>query len=321
MNHAAELSYTPDAASSGPAQPEPIPTHPHMTTAPQPITLTIPAAIVALPDLTLVERAILALLADDPAAGNGKLARQTWLTHRGVEALTRRLRKQGHLQPTKVGGGRHLLVTAVALTKCGEPQSATPCPPRVGLSSDAYTEFDDLFRTPGLIVAGARHIIPGPAVAASEVPLSRFLAVLTVTAEGCSRRGRWGSARKLYEGCISRLTTEDGVKPEDRDKQLARLQRAANRCYVLEHLIPEGSKLPVAEVQKLVSILNRAALAQVLEFRQRIESGADLLDLTQEILALAAPVEAVPAQPTPPASSPLVAPVSGPDAEPTDDLD
>lgn len=490
MNHAAELSYTPNAASSGPAQPEPIPTHPPMTTAPQPITLTIPAAsqqerleiletivekgidtvfeigaaleeirdhklfrpqfstfgqylekrwnwtrarcyqligatqvrdnlsthVDNIAQLTEPHCRVLAKLTDEEQVTAWKEATsaepdgQVRLAH--LKDAAAKLRppappmtlKQApatavvvveaaedtddHALPAQsleepAGGQpgsppatapatiaadgfdldaewtvveetltslfrrcpkcrwpmlwkklnayseRHSerIVTAVSHTKCGEPRSAQARPPRVmiaGQSCDSHPACDDphltLIRLPSLLIAGAKYPIPQAEVAVGAVPLARYLRDYAMLAEDWSRADCWGSARKLYERCIERLTNEEGVNPEYRDKQLPKLQHAANRCYVLEHLIPEGSTLPDTEVQKLVSILNRAALPQVLEFRQRIESGADLLDLTQEILALAAPVEAVPAQPTPPASSPPVTSVSGPDAEPTDHL-
>jgi DNA-binding Lrp family transcriptional regulator len=56
------------------------------------LTITIPAEIVCLPDLTLAERVALAHLGNFPACSNGRLARLLGFSTRGIESMLRRLR-------------------------------------------------------------------------------------------------------------------------------------------------------------------------------------------------------------------------------------
>jgi len=278
-----------------PAQPVSIPTHLNMKPAPQPVTITIPAVIVDLPDLTLPERVILSVLLDDPCAGNGKLARRAWLTRRGVEALTRRLRKQGHLQLFRLDGARRLVVTAAAHTKCAEVRETKP-----------HTSCGDPSARSALL---ARPKF-SPATEAWLRSLPRFLEIHERAVEHHVRHRQWQVVRMGLELCINRVTNEPGLDPEVRNSTLARLQRRLDLNFGLEHILPLLGDVSEPVFRLLRAKLDTVSDSRLAELRRGIESGASLLGPAREILALPAPVETVPTQPTPPASSLPVAPAS-----------
>ena len=297
--------------SINPAKPDSTSTPSHMKPMPQPFTFTILGEIEALPGLTLVERVILSQLAKYPRSGNAKLEKMTRLSNRGVESLLRRLRKQGYLKRVSVEGSRHLMVQGVAAahTKCGEADTT-----KSHISCG--------------VMAGTAAAAPITAVAVREAPLDDFLWLATKMAETCWRTRGWGFARNHYERCVERVTTEEGLDPEYRANLLADLQHSANYLFTLEHLIPAKPKMPVHEVERLMSMLDRAPRAKLLEFRRRVESGAALLGPVQEVLELAQAGETVPSQPTGQAStqapSQPVAPdpdSDDPDDTESDDLD
>ena len=290
--------------SINPAKPDSTSTPSHMKPMPQPFTFTILGEIEALPGLTLVERVILSQLAKYPRSGNAKLEKMTRLSNRGVESLLRRLRKQGYLKRVSVDGSRHLMVQGVAAahTKCGEADTT-----KSHISCG--------------VMAGTAAAAPITAVAVREAPLDDFLWLATKMAENCWRTGGWGFARNHYERCVERVTTEEGLDPEHRAILLGDLRHSANYLFTLEHLIPAKPKMPVHEVERLMSILDRAPRAKLLEFRQRVESGAALLGPVQEVLALAQAGQAVPTQPTGQASPPPPCQPVAPDSDDHDDTD
>lgn len=281
----------------------------------QSVTFTIPAFIVALPDLTLLERLILSHLAEHPTACNGKLARLTWLTHRGVEALTRRLRQQGHLQLIKVDGVRHLVVAAAEAThtqcervvkarfhsSCGDPTSASV------------------------------QVVPrkvSPAVVAWMNSIAHFLQLRTSVAADWVQRRDFAYARSVLETCIQRVTNEAGLEPEFKISTLAGLQRRANLAFAMEQLVPLLGDISEAEFLSFQATMDTVPGSRLAEFRRRVEAGTVLLAPALEVLALAVaqPGEMVPTQPTGQASPPTpcqpVAPDSDPDdTDSSDDLD
>ena len=92
------------------------------------VTIVIPAAIAALPDLSLAERVALAHIADHSACSNGDLARLLGISVRGVEQMVRRFRARGLIQQTGNGHARvfRLLFPVEHHSKCEEHQGAKP---------------------------------------------------------------------------------------------------------------------------------------------------------------------------------------------------
>src|SRR5206468_2638270 len=90
------------------------------------VTATIPAAIAALPDLNLLEKATLAYIANFPACSNAKLAKLTGLSERGVESMLARLRKDGLLRKSGEGKARRhdLTFAVVDHVECGNTNAA-----------------------------------------------------------------------------------------------------------------------------------------------------------------------------------------------------
>jgi hypothetical protein len=89
------------------------------------LTITIPAEIVCLPDLTIAERVALAHIHNFPACSNGRLACLLGLSERGIESLLRRLRERRLIQPIGRGRARsHRLMFLVERhTECVEVES------------------------------------------------------------------------------------------------------------------------------------------------------------------------------------------------------
>lgn len=89
------------------------------------IEIKIPAVIAALPGLSLVERIVLDHIDRFPGCSNGRLAKLTGLSVRGIEAMLVRLRKHGYIR--RIGQGRarqhKLLVHVDRHIDCGKKQS------------------------------------------------------------------------------------------------------------------------------------------------------------------------------------------------------
>lgn len=99
---------------------------------PTELTIHIPVAIASLPNLDLIERAILNRIHERPACRNADLAALTGLSQRGVESTLWRLRERDLIQVTGKGRARRLTLTfhVEHHTQCGCFQSdlagATP---------------------------------------------------------------------------------------------------------------------------------------------------------------------------------------------------
>jgi hypothetical protein len=68
------------------------------------LTIVVPPEIVALPDLSLVERIALSAIAERPACSNAALARLLGFSERGIESMLRRLRERRLIE--QIGKGR-----------------------------------------------------------------------------------------------------------------------------------------------------------------------------------------------------------------------
>lgn len=75
---------------------------------PTDITIHIPVAIAALPNLDLIERVILARVDECPASRNSDLAPLTGLSQRGIESTLARLRERDLIEVTGKGRARRL---------------------------------------------------------------------------------------------------------------------------------------------------------------------------------------------------------------------
>lgn len=86
------------------------------------LTITVPAEIVALPNLSLVELVALAHLYEWPGSSNARLAKRLGLSERGIEAMLRRLRQRGLIQQHGKGHARvlRLMFPVEHHTECGE---------------------------------------------------------------------------------------------------------------------------------------------------------------------------------------------------------
>ena len=92
------------------------------------VTIVIPAAIAALPDLSLAERVALAHLRQWPGTRNSRLANLLGLSERGVEQMLRRLRERGLIPQRGKGHARVLRVIFPVEhhTECGTKVQSPP---------------------------------------------------------------------------------------------------------------------------------------------------------------------------------------------------
>ena len=93
---------------------------------PSELNITIPASIVALPDLNLIEKAVLSRIHERPACSNGGLAKLTGLSVRGVESTLARLTRRGLVHSRGHGRARRLMLTfrVERHAECGENANA-----------------------------------------------------------------------------------------------------------------------------------------------------------------------------------------------------
>lgn len=229
-----------------------------MKTPAQAYTFTIPACIVALPGLTLPERVVLARLAEQPTTSNGKLVRLTWLTHRGVEALIRRLRQQGHLQLVTVDGTRHLLVPAASAshTECGKPNATT-----------THTAC-------GPSAAPPDNSPPDPTVETErQLPSFGALELRLTLARTCLERRDYRNARLHCEAGVQLVTVEEGLDPAVRANGVAALQRSADILFAHEHLMPRLVSYPRPAIETAVCWIENAPSAKLAGFRSQFLAG------------------------------------------------
>ena len=250
-----------------------------MKTPLQPLNLTIPVFIRAIPGLTFTDQVVLAHLAEHPRSYNGQLARLTGLTDRGIEALIRRLCKRGHLLKVSEDGSRRFVVPAAAAThtECGnvlKAESHIPC-------------------GPGVITASAAPSTRTTAMAVKEWPLEDFLRFESRIADDLFGWGQWHHARHHYQRCMERIAKEEGLDEETRSGALAELKQKTDVLFALEHLVPPKGSASDRDRCKIGSVIFRAPAERLAEFRRRVEGGAVLLGPAVEVLALARPDEAV----------------------------
>ena len=267
-----------------------------MKPLPQQFTVIIPAEIVAFNDLTLSERVILGHLLHCPQSNNATLASLTWLGEAGVASLLRRLYKRGHLLKKVVGGCRYLVVQDVDTdTYRGESHDTHP------------NDSCDLL---------AETVPESPSKAVRAVNKLMWFTVGIVDAKFRARD--WLGSRLDYETCIERVTKVEGLVPKYRAIVLDGLRHSVNYLFALEHLAPAHLKMSASDVEGVMSMLDRAPRAKLLEFRRRVESGAALLGPVQEVLELAQAGETVPSQPTGQASTQAPSQPVAPDPDPDD---
>jgi hypothetical protein len=91
--------------------------------APAALTITIPAVVMALPDLTLHQRVVLARLHEKPDHSNAAIADLLDLSVSGIEVMLRRLRERKLIETVYVGKTaiRRVLLSADDHKKSGQP--------------------------------------------------------------------------------------------------------------------------------------------------------------------------------------------------------
>jgi hypothetical protein len=230
------------------------------------VTLVIPAAIAALPDLNLLEQAALAHIYKFPGCSNAGLAKRTGLSQRGVEALLARLRKRRLIEMSGRGSARrHELTFPVEpRTKCGK------------------TEVVESHKKCEQSNTGESHTV---GVCKSEETTLTFINRRLAFYKNCFNSGMLGHAREHLEAARARLELETGISVEEKAKIIATLVPHENRVFALEVGAKMAAKLPPAKQERLALALCNAPPDNLVLFRQQVEAG-HLATNAIEVLAL-----------------------------------
>lgn len=218
------------------------------------VTVNIPAAIAALTDLNLLEKAALAHIAKSPECSNSNLSKLTGLSERGVESTLARLRKRGFIQRLGEGRARRhkILLHMEHHTPCGKDEVAES---HIGCGNG-----DD----------GQPHTI---GVSKREETTATFIERHHAFYENCFDRGNFEYARKHLEQIRARLELETDLPVEKKAKFIATLADHENRCFALEVGLKMAEKLPRAKQERLALALSNATPDKLALFRQQVEAG------------------------------------------------
>jgi DNA-binding CsgD family transcriptional regulator len=209
----------------------------------QDLNITIPAAINALSELTLAEKVVLARIAQSPCCSNARFAELIGGTERGVEALLRRLRHQGHLESRGRGRAReHYLTFLVERhTDCGK---------------------EDITKS---------HVSCGESVK-RELPLAEFVQQTIAIANqllsdpyGCYST----QVESVYGRALDRVKAEM-VEGPDKDHLMKVLTFNMNWIFALGYV---RRNTPKRFHRRLDELLERASPEQLAGFRQRVDGG------------------------------------------------
>jgi len=175
---------------------------------PSELIITIPAAIVALPGLDLIERVVLHRINERPACANKDLAALTGLSMRGVESTLARLRQRGLVRSRGYGQARRLTLTfpverhaecgesvsAKGHTKCGEAANAE-CHTNGGYQTDDLTSTKLLEEE----ISAMTDCLPFGNFAQARAHLDRLRQWHSALSE------REPDKREAYDGCVQTL--------------------------------------------------------------------------------------------------------------------
>lgn len=230
-----------------------------MKTQTQETVITIPAAIAAVPGLTLAEKVMLAHIAKTPACSNARLASILGVRVRGVESMLRRLREQGFIK--QVGRGRaraHRLTFHVEHhIECGiEPSSKshTLC-----VDGEANSNLSD-DKTATSKVAHRRTV-------GDDVD-DHLMAL-----EGCLRHGCYQYALSHVER-LEELTRTLQLPDDETAKLLAVISKCRNRVMALRFLSENAKQLPPPQVEQLVRAIGAATPETLARFCKRLDEHA-----------------------------------------------
>lgn len=226
------------------------------------LQITIPAAIAAIPGLTLQERAALTYVGQHPHCHNSRLARFLGLTVRGVESLLHRLRRLGHVRSVGLGRARCLQVTF-------------PVEPTIECGVQHHEKSHAFCVVEETKVAGRK----------SEPSTEEFFELHVALAENCAENGLYKAARSHLEMARLRVEADDTLASETKTTVTANLVVMENRYFAFEVGAEVARKLTVEQSKELTLTLCQATPQKLARIRQLFEAKGKLED-SLEILAL-----------------------------------
>jgi hypothetical protein len=220
---------------------------------PKDLSVTIPAAIAALPGLNLSERVALAHVAKFPGCSNRSLARLLGVSVRGAENILRRLRDAGHIHQVGKGRARRHVLTfpAEQHTLCGKNQNA-----------ESHIKC--------VVEPSSMQVV------VSEMSTQEFAAMRLSCYETCCGHGEYALAQQHLEAVRARVEQAVDVLPEDKAALLTKLKRIEDQCFAFNIGAKVAEGLP-SDVQKKLALTLCCATADKLALlREKVESGATL---------------------------------------------
>jgi DNA-binding CsgD family transcriptional regulator len=224
--------------------------------------ITIPAAIAAVPGLSLHERTALAYIHLHPRCRNGTLARHLGMKERGVEALLRRMRQLGHIRSVGKGPARRieLLFFVELAPECGVQQK-----------EKHHTSCEVDRQTMAMVRI--------------EPSTEEFADLHLEFAETCAEKGLYKAARNHLEMIRARIGADNSVSSEMKAEMLTHLSLIENCYYAVEAGAEIARKLPRKQMREFTQTLHRATPQQLARIRQLVEANGQL-ENALEILAL-----------------------------------
>ena len=205
------------------------------------VTITIPAAIAAMPDLNLLERAVLAKLDKFPGCSNAGLSKVTGLSVRGIQALLDRLLQRGLVRRTGEGRAReyHLTFEVESRNKCAIQSTA-----------ESHNKC---------VVAAPRQTL-------EEFCTGHFLIF-----DNCIEFGLFADARLQVEAMRERVEAEAALPTERKALFINTLCSLENRCFAMEAMSKKN--LPRRQLHEVFQRVFNADPAKLALFRQKVEAG------------------------------------------------
>lgn len=215
--------------------------------------IVVPAAIAALPGLSLSERAALAHIEKRPGCSNASLGKLLGMTVRGAENLLRRLRDNGLIQAFGKGRARQhvLLFPMEHHTSCGKTDDG---------KSHTKCEVEP----------------PALAVVKTEASTYEFTALRLSLFQNCLECGEYDCAMKHLEAIRERLEGDANTVPDLKTRLLASLKKLEDQCFAYDVTAKLADGRPGDEQRDIALKVCRASAEQLALFRQRVESASSL---------------------------------------------
>ena len=241
------------------------------------VTVIIPAAIAALPDLNLLEKAALAHISRYPACSNAGLSKLCGLSERGIESLIARLRKRGLVEMLGEGRARRheLTLPMEPSTNCGKAEVEES---RKKCGSD---ECDESHAKCGKHAAGESPIacdidtLASPGCKAEE-PLAVFSERHFSLHDKCFEAELFDDARKHLELLRARVELDTEISVDQRTEWVRGITNQENRCFAFQTLknAESNNELSEDQLRATAALVCKADPAQLALFRQQVEAGA-----------------------------------------------